>query len=193
MGVNDKSQIENESLAEDEEFKSLFVKPEVNFELKTQVERDGKQIIDNSDVICVYGMSLGKTDKLWWKKLVEWLRADAKHQLVIFLYDDKCATKTQFNIINRRTHTSNTLKEYSEYQADDFDKLKQRIHIAINKNIFEMPLRIPEKKNESKEKAKTSDDYSMHTLNNIYQEIQKYNYDDVIREAKELRDYSTNR
>ena len=51
-----------------------------------------------------------------------------------------------------------------------------------------MPLRIPEKKNESKEKAKTSDDYSMHTLNNIYQEIQKYNYDDVIREAKELRE-----
>lgn len=28
----------------------------------------------------------------------------------------------------------------------------------------------------------------MHTLNNIYQEIQKYNYDDVIREAKELRE-----
>lgn len=190
MGVNDKSQIENESLAEDEEFKSLFVKPEVNFELKTQVERDGKQIIDNSDVICVYGMSLGKTDKLWWKKLVEWLRVDAKHQLVIFLYDDECATKTQFNIINRRTHTSNTLKEYSEYQADDFDKLKQRIHIAINKNIFEMPLRIPEKKNESKEKAKTSDDYSIHTLSNImnYYEMPKYNYDDILKETEELRE-----
>lgn len=28
----------------------------------------------------------------------------------------------------------------------------------------------------------------MHTLSNIYQEIQKYNYDDVIKEAKELRE-----
>lgn len=188
MGVNDKSQIENESLAEDEEFKSLFVKPEANFELKTQAERDGKQIIDNSDIICAYGMSLGKTDKLWWKKLIEWLNKDAKHQLVIFLYDEKCPAKTQFGVINRKRRTVNTLKEYSEYQADDFDKLQHRIHFAINKNIFEMPLRIPEKKNESKEKAKTSDDYSMHTLSNIYQEIQKYNYDDVIKEAKELRE-----
>lgn len=188
MGVNDKSQIENESLAEDEEFKSLFVKPEANFELKTQAERDGKQIIDNSDIICVYGMSLGKTDKLWWEKLVEWLNKDAKHQLVIFLYDDECSTRTQFGIINSGRQMLNTLREYSEYQADTFDKLRHRIHFAINKNIFEMPLRIPEKKNESKEKAKTSDDYSMHTLNNIYQEIQKYNYDDVIREAKELRE-----
>ena len=179
MGVNDKSQIENESLAEDEEFKSLFVKPEVNFELKTQVERDGKQIIDNSDVICVYGMSLGKTDKLWWKKLVEWLRADAKHQLVIFLYDDKCATKTQFNIINRRTHTSNTLKEYSEYQADDFEKLKQRIHIAINKNIFEMPLRIPEKKNVEQSEVKPLKAKTFGLLSEALKNENEWNYPDI--------------
>lgn len=191
MGVNDKSQIENESLAEDEEFTSLFVKPEANFELKTQAERDGRQVIDNSDIICVYGMSLGKTDKLWWKKLIEWLNKDVKHQLVIFLYDGKSSEKTQFGIINRRRRTLSTLREYSEYQADDFDKLRQRIHFAINKNIFEMPLRIPEKKNESKEKAKTSDDYSMHTLSDIirYYEMPKCDYDDILKkETEELRE-----
>ena len=42
-------------------------------------------IINKSRIICVFGMSIGNTDKMWWEALVEWLASNENNKLVIFL------------------------------------------------------------------------------------------------------------
>jgi hypothetical protein len=38
--------------------------------------KDAEQQINNSRIICVWGMSLGDTDSIWWGKIAECLKAD---------------------------------------------------------------------------------------------------------------------
>ena len=43
-------------------------------------------IITESDIICIYGMSIGQTDKIWWERVCDWLMQSDKHILIIFKY-----------------------------------------------------------------------------------------------------------
>ena len=45
--------------------------------------------IKKSTIICLYGVSLGETDKDWWQLLGDWLQNDKKHLLIVFWYVPK--------------------------------------------------------------------------------------------------------
>ena len=67
MGVNDNSQISNVSFKNDYLVKSTIVKPFVNREYDDGVDEKCRQLIDAADVVLLYGVSLGKTDAVWWQ------------------------------------------------------------------------------------------------------------------------------
>lgn len=75
MGVNDKSQIMNELLAENSKVQDIFVKNKyIGVLQKRDVNRQvdmtkAMRAIDDSDVICVFGSSIGDTDKIWWERI----------------------------------------------------------------------------------------------------------------------------
>ena len=47
-------------------------------------------IIQNSDEIYIYGMSLGETDMFWWKAIAEWFEKDLiNHKLVVYCHPDE--------------------------------------------------------------------------------------------------------
>lgn len=69
MGVNDVSQIANKELAEDKRFSKYIVKPKLNYYLRMNYDLKATEIIKNSMITCVYGMSLGETDKNGGKQL----------------------------------------------------------------------------------------------------------------------------
>lgn len=83
LGVNDSSQIPNEAIREDKNHSNKLVK-------QAQIDPDVYQKciddIDKSTIICLYGISFGKTDNNWWEKLAKWLNADKKHKLFVFSY-----------------------------------------------------------------------------------------------------------
>ena len=84
LGVNDTSQIENEFLQADTTFVSTFVKRNTNEYLGQQRTSKTKDIIYKSNIICVFGMSICDTDKMWWEELVNWLIASNLRKLIIF-------------------------------------------------------------------------------------------------------------
>ena len=97
-------------------------------------------ILNNSRIICIYGMSLGETDKDWWDRVVTWLHNDAARQLVIFNYDDKYSTSLPMNWLDKEDEILELLTLYNKNKGISVDKLRSRIHIAVHKNIFEMQL-----------------------------------------------------
>ncbi|MBQ2987430.1 MAG: hypothetical protein IJE23_08115 [Tyzzerella sp.] len=139
IGVNDKSQIANKELAEDGMFCRYIVKPLLNQFLRQGNDANTTNIINQSTIICVYGMALGETDKKWWNLLIKWLNGNSERQLVVYEYDNKYTTSTQFGWLEKEDLIINKLAQYSGV-GNDIEKLRSRIHIAIHKNIFSMRL-----------------------------------------------------
>ena len=97
LGVNDKSQIANEDFAEDEDIKDLLVKPQSNDAIRSLEAVYCQQLISRADVIILYGLSIGETDKLWWNLIGEKLKINKDTKVVIFKYEENPIdpTKTQ--------------------------------------------------------------------------------------------------
>lgn len=164
MGVNDPSQIANEELRSDPDIVSEIVKPQQNVESRTNYEADVESAINRSHIICVYGMSLGATDKKWWNYISHWLAANASRKLVILKYD------TNYNI--RFTHSQrkvtngvvSSFLSYSDLPDNKKTEILPRIYIGVNHNVFSMNLR---KSDEEK-----NDDAPM--LDELHKRMSKY-------------------
>lgn len=83
LGVNDESQVNNEVLAQNELFRNVFLKDRINKQMGQRRTEQAEQIIDGSQIICIFGMSLGITDKRWWEKIVTWMTADNNRKLIL--------------------------------------------------------------------------------------------------------------
>ncbi|MBQ9070172.1 MAG: hypothetical protein IJY23_02335 [Clostridia bacterium] len=138
IGVNDVSQIENKELAGDSRFIRYIVKPQLNQYLRYGNDSATTDVINSSTIICVYGMSLGATDKKWWQNILSWLNNNGERQLVIFDYDNTYTQSNQFSWLEKEDGLIDKLTKFST--GADVEKLRSRIHIAVHKNIFEMDL-----------------------------------------------------
>ena len=83
LGVNDIGQIANESLRESEEAMSVCVKPYHNETLGHMRDVRSAQCIRDANIICIFGSSLGNTDRIWWERIGERLKGDCS--LFIFV------------------------------------------------------------------------------------------------------------
>lgn len=138
IGLNDVGQIENKELAGDSRFTRFIVKPSLNKLLRHGNDSSATEVLNQSTIICVYGMSLGATDKKWWHNILSWLNNNGERQLVIFDYDNKYTQSNQFNWLEKEDALIDKLSQYST--GVDVEKLRSRIHIAVHKNIFEIDL-----------------------------------------------------
>ena len=140
IGVNDVSQIANKELADDDTFTRFLVKPSINKLLRQGNDVNATSIINESKIICVYGMSLGATDKKWWELLVKWLAGSSNRQLIVFDYDEKYTPSTPFVWLEKEDSIISKLSDYSADSEIIPENLRSRIHIAVHKNIFAMNL-----------------------------------------------------
>lgn len=85
MGVNDESQIQfpGDYLTFTPKLKRTIIKPQTNSALGRSEDARAEAIIKNSNVIAIYGLKLGDTDKKWRDYIAEWFRIDS-HYITIF-------------------------------------------------------------------------------------------------------------
>ena len=139
IGVNDASQVANEELAKDKSFLKFLVKPEINKRLRMNYDIIANTMILQSKIICVYGMSIGETDRKWWDTILTWLSKSSDRHLILFLYDSTFTSSTPFARLRKEDELLARLTQYSLHSINAAS-LSSRIHIAINKNIFQMNL-----------------------------------------------------
>lgn len=84
FGVNEISQVKDAGLSDD--LKDLLVKPTVGRRAGCRLEQKAKRMIDESDTVIVFGMSMGATDKLWWDYLLEYIQFHPEHVLCFVPY-----------------------------------------------------------------------------------------------------------
>lgn len=134
LGVNDETQL-NASIFNQDELDSL-IKPLNNESEMTNSYKKVDYIINNSQIIYIFGMSLGATDKYWWEKLAKWLLADSRRRLIINSYlDSELKIKTTLHsLILKRIirQVKNKFTSHLNYEEEQILELQNQIYIAIS-------------------------------------------------------------
>lgn len=138
LGLNDESQIKNESLQSNSELTSCIIKKNVNDALGELRIESVKQTMEKSKYICVFGMSIGDTDNMWWVSIIEWLLNDDTRKLVLFVYDSSTVqvVSSQEYVRLKRRNTANITKRKNNLDEAQIKNLNKRIIIVKNPKIF---------------------------------------------------------
>lgn len=86
LGVDNADQILNEDFRSEKLLRTI-VKPLNNSRAKHLADERCKALINDANIICLYGMSIGDTDNTWWKYIGNLLH-DKNKRLIIFWWDN---------------------------------------------------------------------------------------------------------
>lgn len=144
LGVNDESQVKNKALFENTYFKGLIIKEEAVNIKRTDWQRRAENIIKNSNIICIYGMSLGNTDYKWWELIKGWLSIADNRYLIIYL-------RIKDNELNFEHPVEEQMKidegkalffrHFGNIEQSQIDELAKRVFVIFNsENILNIPV-----------------------------------------------------
>lgn len=85
MGVDNDSQLDvSGGVTITPELRWKIIKPDMNESSDLTGAEEAERIIEGSEIIAIYGVSFGETDRRWWEKILQWLEVDREHILVLF-------------------------------------------------------------------------------------------------------------
>ena len=149
-GVDDASQIVVPEYRDNPEVLDTIVKPRLNLERGDLVENETLQLIAQSDIICIYGMAMGKTDATWWKAIAEWLDSDKEERILAIN-----AWGNNADILprdNQRANAAALARFFIGAGISDNDirsRLESRIAISRNSKVFDLGIALSENSKDS--------------------------------------------
>ena len=93
-------------------------------------------VLKSSDIIYIYGMSIGETDKLWWTRIYDVMKEKHNLHVIIHDFDGPKDSLIQTRILLYENQKKNNFLRFSEFDDDIKKDFFDRIHIDRT-NIFE--------------------------------------------------------
>lgn len=138
FGVNDDSQISKLDVFDCEDgdlYKNILIKIQANASYLENTDAKAAQLIQNSQLIYIYGMSIGETDKLWWDRICTWLSSSSERHLIIQKYDMPVKTVIQLPYQLAERKAKRDIIRFSSLDDNKKNSIESRIHITGD-NIF---------------------------------------------------------
>jgi hypothetical protein len=134
VGVDNESQL-NKTWLRYKEIQYL-IKPNLIKGLGYGAYDECERIIGMSNVIYIFGSSLGATDKTWWVQILNWLKLDPNHILIIDQYDfDEL---NRINGILYLTAKEKIKTNFIRYDVNNIvdNRITKQIFITNNSQLF---------------------------------------------------------
>lgn len=132
VGVSDEEQILKPEFRTNNQLRTIMIKPNEITEFDPTRANEMNNIIQKSSIICLWGSSLGASDKHWWIKINEWLKNDTNRHIFIFKHTDSPPPRLITESIQRKIDEANHLLCYSDYSDEEKQGLMDRIHVIYN-------------------------------------------------------------
>lgn len=139
IGLNDKSQIANPNLREIVEVQEYLIKPLLNKMQGHRIESDTLLAIKNADVICVYGLSLGRTDADWWDAIAHTLLSK-ESKLLYYAYDDEIPPYRVQWINRMKRRWKETFLSSTTLTEEEKKKIFDKIFVVNRPTVFDIRL-----------------------------------------------------
>lgn len=138
LGVNDETQINSKIFTQNEQMS--LIKPLANDGFREDTNKKVENIIDKSNIVVIYGMSLGETDKKWWIYLGKWLKGSQNNRLIIYVHDSSFSKRQLMEYFEKRTEYENRFLGFSydlsgienEELREEIEKLREKIYLIPN-------------------------------------------------------------
>ena len=134
MGVNDISQIKNKSFQENQDIKEALVKPVSNQAQRHTIDELCFQQIFAANLLCVFGSSIGATDKIWWEAMGNQLKKEAV--LIIF----QRGTEVDPILGYKKNRVERKIKERflsrTKLNKEEIEQVGHKIYIGLNTDMF---------------------------------------------------------
>ena len=101
-----------------------------------RVDEKTVEILEQSDFIYIYGMSIGSTDAIWWQRICNLMMEKSSLQIVIHQYDAPDITLFRRNYVKYERKIKTHFLSFLSNKDIDVSSLINRIHIT-KANIFE--------------------------------------------------------
>jgi hypothetical protein len=136
FGVNDHTQIKNESFKKDETALGIMVKPKYNNDSATGIDNTCMRLLKNANLICVFGFSMGDSDKMWCKALGEQLRASNCRVIYFERGDAISANRQQLLQIKKNERKDYFLSKTTILTDQEKRDARNRIWVGYNTKMF---------------------------------------------------------
>ncbi|WP_368236096.1 AbiH family protein [Clostridium perfringens] len=140
LGVNDSEQIKNKFFKESSEMSIVMNKLKINEDIGEYTINKAENILEKSLIVCVYGMSIGDTDKYWWEKIIENLVNNKTKMVIIFHYEPNLDMRDRLKVSRAENNIKDQLLRYSSEDEKIKDELKRKIMVKCNSSMFNMEL-----------------------------------------------------
>ena len=140
LGVNDESQLAYDIFDDNEpEYKQQLIKPLFNSAMGESTDAIATNVLNSSDVIYIYGMSLGETDKRWWERIINLMNNKSTVILIIHNLSIPETGLIPTHYTRRVREIRNDFLRYSpiDLSPEQYESISQRI-FPKSYNCFEM-------------------------------------------------------
>lgn len=134
LGVNDISQIGNESFRENTDITDMLVKPSTNKMYGHMIDDECVSFISNSNLICLFGLSIGETDKMWWELIGKQLKG-SQCRIIFFIKEELRIT----GVHKTRRIDKEVRDEFLSKLGltdQEKEKIKNNVFVGYNTKIF---------------------------------------------------------
>jgi len=135
IGLNDVSQIGNDLFRDDIDTQEFLLKPKINEAVGHLKDRKSFELINQANLIYLFGVSLGETDKLWWEAVGERLKRDCR--IIYFVYNpDEHPRSNELTRIRRKY--KDFLLSKTKLTPEEKQAAFDRIFIVHNSDMFNL-------------------------------------------------------
>lgn len=136
FGVDNLAQISNEDFHKNQNVIEAFVKPLSNKASNDIIDNKCIKIISNANLICIFGCSIGESDKTWWKLVAEQLKRNCK-LIIFFKVEEEISRRTPYKISRLINKIKDDFIEKAQIKdSNTKEVIYNNIFIGINTNFF---------------------------------------------------------
>lgn len=138
LGVDNDEQLINEAFRSHGRIREIMIKRESKGSVDAEEYSIALKHINDSNIVCIYGMSLGESDNYWWSELTKWLNRGPSRHLVIYSYKNP-PVKKRVGLYNDKVEEEKKLfLSYSMLSEAANAEISRRIHVVFNSDIFNL-------------------------------------------------------
>ena len=138
IGVDNETQIKNEEFKKNDDIKDLMIKEQSNLVMKETRHIQCETLINNANVIILFGVSLGDTDARWWKIIGNNLVNRTNIAIIQYLYKPNTIRRTQLQKRGRleREQQKCFMQKMRIEEKNWSEDLTSRLFFTVNEPTF---------------------------------------------------------
>ena len=142
LGVDNEQQLADVPYPISQKGKRKYIKPLFVEQYDNKRKQDAMEWLHSSNVVCIFGMSLGDSDLTWRKELQDWLTENERHHVVYYSHNLSCkkylSTAVPEKMDDEEDAKEKLVKSIWGSKPDEelLARMMKQIHIPAGVNIF---------------------------------------------------------